>query len=305
MSFFQGYPVNDGCYYKVKPDGNAPANLGVGDLVVTAGGTYLITQVTVVSREESNRTGAAVGSYSYTSVLYNRDLTIRNFNGTYLTPPGSVPELQTKSDESQISNVGLITGDSIDNSVHQFEMPDNYIYFYHLDQFIFLPLYADSVQDSMGVNFEQSTPLSRSAPIYSYKDSGPRVVQVSFDLHRDLMTDLNYQKSNVPIGPELNDDYVDVLINYIQAAALPVYNATNKMVNPPIVAMRLGRDIFIKGVVTGQVGLTYKFPILENGKYALVGISFAISEVDPYNAWDAVNYGSYRGLDTTLERRMK
>ena len=76
------------------------------------------------------------------------------------------------------------------------------------------------------------------------------------------------------------------------------------MVNPPIVAMRLSNDIFIKGVVSGSVGLTYKFPILKNGKYALVGINFQISEVEPYDAWDVVNYGSYRGLDTTLEARL-
>ena len=122
------------------------------------------------------------------------------------------------------------------------------------------------------------------------------------------MKDLNYQKSNVnlPTGsPGITDDYVDVLIRYIEAAALPVYQATNKMVNPPIVAMRLGSDIFIKGVVTGQVGKTYKFPILRNGKYAVVNLNFAVSEVEPYDAWDAVKYGSYRGIDTTLERRMR
>ena len=70
-------------------------------------------------------------------------------------------------------------------------------------------------------------------------------------------------------SPKLSDDYVDVLIRYIEAAALPTYQAANKMVNPPIVAMRLGKDIFIKGVVNGSVGKTYKFPILRNGKYAV------------------------------------
>ena len=116
------------------------------------------------------------------------------------------------------------------------------------------------------------------------------------------MKDINYQKSNVPVGPDLSDDYVDLIVKYIQAAALPVYSAASKMVNPPIVAMRLSNDIFIKGVVTGSVGLTYQFPVLENNKYAVVNISFSISEVQPYDAWDAVRYGSYRGIDTTLDR---
>jgi hypothetical protein len=53
MSTFQGHVVNDNCYYKVLPDGNAPPNLGVGDLVVTGGGTYLITSVRVASQGQS------------------------------------------------------------------------------------------------------------------------------------------------------------------------------------------------------------------------------------------------------------
>ena len=295
MSTFQGHVVNDNCYYKVLPDGNAPPNLGVGDLVVTGGGTYLITSVRVASQGQSQ----------YTAILYDKNITTHNFKGTYLTPSNYTQDLLDRARQNQNRSGSSIVSNGTPDSLQEFDMPDNYIYFYHLDQFIMLPLYADSVQDSMGVSFEQSTPLSRSAPIYSYRNSGPRTVQVGFDLHRDLMADINYKKSNVPVGPPLNNDYVDVLINYIQAAALPVYNATNKMVNPPIVAMRLGKDIFIKGVVNGSVGLTYKFPILSNGKYALVGINFQISEIDPYDAWDAVNYGSYRGLDTTLEARLR
>ena len=294
MSVFQGHVVNDNCYYKVQSDGNAPANLGVGDLVVTSAGTYLITSVII----------PAPGQSQYTAILYDKNITTTNFKGTYLTPSTYNDFIINQAQERQTVSGSSVVSGGINDSLKEFDMPDNYIYFYHLDQFILLPLYADSVQDSMSATFEQQTPLSRSAPIYSYKNSGPRTVQVGFDLHRDMMTDINYRKSNVPVGPALSDDYVDILIKYLQAAVLPVYNATNKMVNPPIVAMRLGKDIFIKGVVNGSVGLTYKFPILKNGKYALVSINFQISEVDPYDAWDAVNYGSYRGLDTTLEARL-
>lgn len=295
MSTFQGYTVHDNCYYKVQPDGNAPPNLSAGDLVVTGTGTYLITKVTLNSAQQSQ----------YTAIMYDRNITTHNFKGVYLNPPTYSQDVLERSYQQSTASGSSIVGNGLNSGLKAFDMPDNYIYFYHLDQFIMLPLYADSVQDSMSAQFEQSTPLSRSAPIYSYKSSGPRTVQVGFDLHRDLMTDINYGKSNVPVGsPPLNDDYVDVLIKYLQAAVLPVYQATNKMVNPPIVAMRLGRDIFIKGVINGAVGLTYKFPILRNGKYALVSLSFGIEEVEPYDAWDAVNQGSYRGLDTTLEARL-
>lgn len=295
MSTFNGYIVNDNCYYRVQPDGNAPPNLSAGDLVVTGGGTYLITSVSI----------SIPGQSDYTSILYNKNITTHNFTGRYLSPPNYTDDVIQKSNQKSVTPGYSIVNNGVGNQLREFDMPDNFIYFYHLDQFIMLPLYADSVHDSMTVSFEQSTPLSRSAPIYSYRNSGPRTVQVGFDLHRDLMTDINYRKSNVPVGsPEVSDDYVDVLIRYLQAAALPVYNATNKMVSPPIVAMRLGKDIFIKGIINGSVGLTYKFPVLANGKYALISLNFAIEEVDPYDAWDAVNQGSYRGLDRTLEARL-
>lgn len=313
MSTFKGYPVNDGSYYQVLPNGNAPDNLGVGDLIVTSTGTFLIIAARQMNQQEKAQAHSQHGvspitRSDYTVILYNKNLTTKNFKGTYLNPPQYTEQVQQRSQNNQLSNDAIISSPASHDDLTKFDMPDNYIYFYHLDQFIMLPLYADSVSDTMSVSFEQSTPLSRSAPIFSYRSSGPRVVQVGFDLHRDLMKDLNYQKSNVnlPTGsPGITDDYVDVLIRYIEAAALPVYQATNKMVNPPIVAMRLGPDIFIKGVVTGQVGKTYKFPILRNGKYAVVNLNFAVSEVEPYDAWDAVKYGSYRGIDTTLERRMR
>ena len=302
MATFKGYIVNEGCYYKILPDGNAPNNLGVGDLIVSNNGTYLIIAVRQLSSLENAQAHSEHGvspvtTSDYTVILYNKNLTTYNFQGTYLEPPHEV--VRTNNEDQLTGSVGLSA------DIEKFDMPDNYIYFYNLDKFIMLPLYADSVQDSMNVNFESSTPLSRSAPIYSYKDSGPRTVQVGFDLHRDLMTDINYQISNVIPNPAMNEDYVDILIKYIQSATLPVYSSANKMVNPPIVAMRLSNDIFIKGVINGSVGLVYKFPILKNGKYAVVSTSFAISETEPYSAWDVVQQGSYRGLDRTLNRKIQ
>lgn len=197
---------------------------------------------------------------------------------------------------------------------HIFKLEDNYIYLYHLDTFIILPNYADSVQDSMNISYQPSTPLTRSAPIYSYENSGPRSVQVNFKLHRDMMTQINYNVSNAPVGssqgtitsPESkpSDDYVDFIIKALQTMALPVYAAAEKMVNPPIVALRLGNDIFIKGVISGSVGLTYNFPILANGKYSTVDVAFTINEVNPYDAETVLTAGSFRGLDTTLERKV-
>lgn len=183
-----------------------------------------------------------------------------------------------------------------------FNMIENYIYLYHVKQFIIIPTFADTLTDNMSVNFNKSTPMSRSAPIYSYSDSGPRSIQIGLDLHRDLMTQINTGVSNATVA--VGDDYIDTLIKQIQAAALPAYNASEKLVDPPMVAVRFGNDIFIKGIVSGGVSVTYALPILEGDKYAHVSISFTVEEVDPYSAQQVLTAGSFRGLDTTLERNL-
>ena len=187
----------------------------------------------------------------------------------------------------------------------RFEMIDNYIYLYHTDTLIIIPEYsADSLNDTMRVTYASSQPLSRSAPIYSYSNSGPRSIAVSFKLHRDMMAQINYTNTKLPLVDGINDDYVDLMIRQIQAAALPAYAVTQKMVNPPIVALRLGNDIFIKGVVEGGVSVSYEPPILSNGKYACVMIGFTVNEIDPYDAQTVLKVGSFRGLSTSLERRI-
>lgn len=187
-------------------------------------------------------------------------------------------------------------------SLEKFQMIDNYIYLYHVNQFIIIPTFPESITDSLSVNFNKSTPMSRSAPIYSYSDSGPRSLQVNLDLHRDMMTEINYGLSNAKL--EMGNDYVDTLIAYLQAAALPNYGASQKMVDPPMVAVRFANDVFIKGVVTDGVAVTYQLPLLENNKYAHVSVSFTIEEVDPYDAKQVMQTGSFRGIDTSLERNV-
>ena len=193
----------------------------------------------------------------------------------------------------------------------KYQMIDNYIYLYHTDTLIIVPSYsADSISDTMQVGFTSSQPLSRSAPIYSYTGSGPRSLQVSFKLHRDMMNQINLQNTKTILKNELDGDYVDRMIKEVQAAALPSYAASKKMVDPPIVAVRLGDEIFIKGVVSGGVTVSYELPLLapkyEGGpsRYANVAIGFTINEIDPYDAYDAIKFGSFRGLSTTLERRI-
>lgn len=188
--------------------------------------------------------------------------------------------------------------------------PECYIFLHHVKNIkgkngviILLPSFADEVNDTIQINYASSSPLARSAPIYSYQNSGPRSLQVSFNLHRDMMWQLNYRESNLPLNKEDGDDYVDILAREIQAIALPTYSVSEKMVNPPLVSLRLGNDIFIKGVVTGSVSVRYGYPILENNKYAKVDISFGLNEVNPYSADDVIKMGSFRGMSATLADR--
>jgi len=200
-------------------------------------------------------------------------------------------------------------------------LPNNYLYISHLDtagldgmsdvskklsdvpKYWILPTYPDEISDTMQSNFQATNALGRSAPVYTYSNSGPRTVQISLALHRDIMDDLNLNNSSVTLYP--GEDYVDALMRAIQAIALPKYNVTNnKMLEPPLVAVRLANELFIKGVVTGNVGINYKKPILNNNRYALVDFSFSISEVDPYDSSYVFKNGSFRGVVNTLKNGM-
>lgn len=190
------------------------------------------------------------------------------------------------------------------NTEKVFSMIDNYVYLYHTDTLVAVPTFPETIADSMAINYSQTAVLSRSAPIFSYVNSGPRSFTITLNLHRDMMNSVNFASSNLQIA-ELGDyDYVDLLVNQLRAAALPRYAASEKMVDPPIVAVRFGNDIFCKGVITGGVTTTYSGPILRTDKYALVTVDFTINEIDPYDAASVVSSGGFRGISSDLERRI-
>lgn len=184
-------------------------------------------------------------------------------------------------------------------------LDDNYIYISHLDekfQFWKLPTWPDTVADTMASNFQTTNALGRTAPVYTFSNAGPRTVQIGLPLHRDIMDDVNIGVSNVFLGE--GEDYVDALLRALQAIAVPKYNLENKAIEPPLVAIRLSNEIFIKGVVTSGIGLNYAKPILSNGKYAQVELSITISEVDPYDATSVFKNGGFRGVVQSLKKGM-
>ena len=196
-------------------------------------------------------------------------------------------------------------------SKFQYKLPDCYIYLYHTDEYFILPQYPDNISDNMESNFSNQNALSRTAPVFAYNNSGPRVLQVTLKLHRDMMNDLNKDNAHVKFNEgndviyDIRDDYIDILIKKLQSIALPRYKTTDKSVEPPKIAIRFGQDIFIKGVVaSGGVSVSYDLPLLANNKYAQVTLSFAVSETQPYDADSVGRLGSFRGLTSGLQAKI-
>lgn len=184
-------------------------------------------------------------------------------------------------------------------------LTNNYIYISHLDdgyKYWRLPTEPDSISDSMGSTFQATSALGRSAPIYTYSGSGPRDVQITLNMHRDMMDDINV--GNVSPTFKSGDDYVDSLIKALQSISLPRYTEKGNIVEPPIVAVRFGNEIFVRGIVDTGINVTYAKPILDNDKYAQVTVSFNIKEIDPYDAPTVFKQGSFRGLVATMKKGM-
>lgn len=210
-----------------------------------------------------------------------------------------------------------------DNSILNRVLPDCYLYISHLDegyQYWMLPGYPDEVTDQMQSNFMDNNALGRSAPVYTFSNAGPRSVSISLTFHRDMFEEINrfqYPKGSKyfgsgKVGNNLSDedfdtaaeDMAEKFIHAIQAIAVPKYNLSNKAVEPPLIAIRLGQEVFIKGIVSGNISVTYSKPILYNEKYAIVKVGFTVSEVDPYDSTTIFKNGSFRGLTATLRKGM-
>lgn len=222
-------------------------------------------------------------------------------------------------------------GQNVGGDSSVFRMIDNYIYIYHIKTLVVLPTFPDSITDATNVEYNPTPILNRSAPIYSYASSGPRSIDFTLKLHRDMLYSVN--KDNTRLFPKAvddfgsttlkQDDYLDRLIRELQAIALPRYQLGDKLIDPPQVAVRFGDEVFIKGVVTGSVSAQYEGPILANplygpdgnylydsqgkrlvgnGKYATATISFKIEEIEPYDAETVAKEGSLRGVSTSIVR---
>ncbi len=197
----------------------------------------------------------------------------------------------------------MSTRDSYDDLLRRI-LPDCYIYISHLDlpeeaKYWQLPGYPDEVTDNMPSEFAAATALGRSAPVYTFSSAGPRSIQISLNFHRDM-----FEEMPTNVVPRDGEDKAESFIHAMQAISVPKYNLSNKAIEPPLVAIRLGREVFIKGVVTSGISVTFGKPILVNEKYATMKISFTVSEVDPYDSTTVFQNGSFRGLTATMRSGM-
>lgn len=184
----------------------------------------------------------------------------------------------------------------------QFELIENYIYMYHTGVYVVLPTFPQTMQDSTPTTYTQTSLLGRSAPTFSYAYSGPRTINFEFKLHRDMMKQIN--RKNPTVVKNIGEDYVDVMMREMQAAAVPNYDASERLVDPPLVAVRIGNDIYIKGVISSAVTITYDLPILRDGRYGCISINFGVSEVVPYDAEVLRRVGGFRNASMMYDRQI-
>lgn len=173
----------------------------------------------------------------------------------------------------------------------------NFIYFHHIDKACILPCYPQTISESISVTWNATNLLQSSAPIQTWSNSGPRVIPFNFDLHREMLTDTNVT-SQTFLGRSLimeePENLMEDLISTIKAAALPKYTYVTRIVNPPIVSVSIGNQIYIKGVVNSSVTTDYKGAIRQ-GKYNEVSLSFSVTEITPYDADSIQKLGNYVG----------
>jgi hypothetical protein len=186
----------------------------------------------------------------------------------------------------------------------------NVLYISHLDkkyQYWVLPSTPTTITDTMTSNFQETNALGRSAPVLTYSNSGPRRVHINLSFRIDDFAEKNANKkydSRACCRPGVGEYEHDGFLHALQSVSLPKYDMSNKAIEPPLVALRLSNEVFIKGVITSDINVTYGLPIIYGNRYASVEVDFTITEVDPYDAAAVFTNGSFRGVVKTLKDGM-
>ena len=125
--------------------------------------------------------------------------------------------------------------------------------------FKWFPCYPESVSDSNSASYSAVNILGRSEPFQYYTGSGPRTVSVKFQMHTDMCNDVNYIYS---------------IADLVEACCYPNYG---NGVAATRVTLHVAGNITITGIIP-SVSTDYSGPIID-GKYAVVDLSFSVTEV--------------------------
>jgi hypothetical protein len=99
-------------------------------------------------------------------------------------------------------------------------------------------------------------------------------------------------------------DIVQDLIDTIEASVIPTYEASAKMINPPMVTVNIANQTRITGVVNGRVSKRHHGH-WRDGKQVQCAITFTVSEIEPFSAPMVARLGGYRGISRTLENTVR
>ena len=119
------------------------------------------------------------------------------------------------------------------------------------------PCFPESYSDSHTASFTQQTPMGRSEPFQIYQNSGPRTVNVSFRMDREMT-------HTTDIGD---------IVGIVQSACYPLGNEATIV---PRVTLVIGDNCRITGIIP-SVSTNWSDTIIED-KYMIVTLDFSVVE---------------------------
>ena len=158
---------------------------------------------------------------------------------------------------------------------------------------ILLPNWPDNIQDGQNANWSATQILGRSAPIQSYGYTQARSISIQMQLHREMLKQTNVRAKYPIKDKQIEEDYVEYVVNMLYGSVIPNYSSSAKLVDPPMVAIRIGNQMYIKGVCT-RFTVGYKGAILRDNKYSEMEITIDVTEINPYDAITAMGVGAFR-----------
>ena len=125
---------------------------------------------------------------------------------------------------------------------------------------IAFPCFPETFNDSRQANYTPQNPIGRSEPFQIYQNSGPRVVSVSFRMHREMC----------------HSTSIDEIVAFVFACTYPLGQGDNHIT--PRVTLTIGNNCKITGIIDSTVSADWGETILQDNKYSTVTLSFSVTE---------------------------